>query len=131
MFSQTTYHVIENAGPAQPVLVLSNPSATEFTVRVRENERSATSEQTKYVSILLLISNNDLTGNDDYGPGDYTVTFPAGATIVPFNIPIVDDNILEGNEDFDIIIVPESLPDDVTHGNPGRATVNIIDNGGK
>ena len=56
MFSQTTYDVIENAGPAQSVLVLSNPSATEFTVRVRENERSATSEQTKYVSILLLIS---------------------------------------------------------------------------
>ena len=56
MFSQPTYSVIENAGPAQPVLVLSNPSATEFTVRVRENERSATSEQTKYISILLLIS---------------------------------------------------------------------------
>ena len=55
MFSETTYDVNENAGPAQPVLVLSNPSATQFTVRVREAERSATSEQTKYMSMLLLI----------------------------------------------------------------------------
>ena len=51
--------------------------------------------------------------------------------MVPFDIPIVDDGMLEGNEDFDIIIEPESLPDDVTRGNPGRATVNIIDDDGK
>ena len=74
-----------------------------------------------------MLNSNDLTGNDDYGPGPYTVRIPAGTTVVPFDIPIVDDNILEGNEDFDIIIVPGSLPDDVSVGNPGRATVNIID----
>ena len=51
--------------------------------------------------------------------------------MVPFDIPIVDDNILEGNENFDIIIVPGSLPDGFTRGNPGTATVNIIDDGGK
>ena len=74
-----------------------------------------------------MLTNNDPTGNDDYGPGPNTVIIPAGATMVPFDIPIVDDNILEDNEDFDIIIVPGSLPDDVSVGNPGRATVNIID----
>ena len=72
--------------------------------------------------------NNDPIGNDDYDPGPYTVTIPAGTTMVPFDIPIADDNILEGNENFDIIIVPGSLPGDVSVGNPGRATVNIIDN---
>ena len=41
-FSQSTYSVDEDDGPAQPVLVLSNPSATGFTVRVREVEGSAT-----------------------------------------------------------------------------------------
>ena len=51
--------------------------------------------------------------------------------MVPFNISIVDDSTLEGNEDFNIIIVPGSLPDDVTRGNPGTATVNIIDDDGK
>ena len=54
-FSETTYSVDEDDGPAQPVLVLSNPSATDFTVRVREVEGSATSKQTKYISLLLLI----------------------------------------------------------------------------
>ena len=43
-FSQTTYDVDEDDGPAQPVLVLSNPSATAFTVRVREVPRTATSK---------------------------------------------------------------------------------------
>ena len=47
--------------------------------------------------------------------------------MVPFDIPIVDDSALEGNEDFDIVIVPGSLPNDVTRGDPGTATVNIID----
>ena len=54
-FSETTYDIDEIAGPARPVLVLSNPSATEFTVRVREVERSATSEQTKINIIRLLL----------------------------------------------------------------------------
>ena len=44
MFSQPTYDVDEDDGPAQPVLVLSNPSATEFTVRVREAPRTARSK---------------------------------------------------------------------------------------
>ena len=74
--------------------------------------------------------NNGLTGDDDYGPGPYFVTVPAGSIMVPFDISIVDDNILlEDNENFDIIIVPESLPPNVTVGNPSRATVSIIDDG--
>ena len=79
---------------------------------------------------LVYYINNDLTGNDDYGPGPYIVTIPAGETMVPFNISIVDDSILEGREDFNIIIVPGSLPEDVSRGNPGTATVNIIDDDG-
>ena len=129
IFSETTYSVDEDDGPAQPVLVLSNPSATGFTVRVREVERSATSEQIKihqYINISI-----DRTGNDDYGPGVYTVTIPAGATMIPFDIPIVDDGTFEDNEDFDIIIVPGSLPTSVTRGNPGRARVTIEDDNGQ
>ena len=51
--------------------------------------------------------------------------------MVPFDIPIVDDTILEGTEDFEIVIVTGSLPNNVTRGKPGRATVNIIDDDGK
>ena len=45
----------------------------------------------------------------DYDSGPYTVTFAAGETIVTFNIPITDDDILEGNENFTLIINSSSL----------------------
>ena len=41
-FSQSTYSVDEDDGPAQPVLVLSNPSSTDITVQVRSNNITAT-----------------------------------------------------------------------------------------
>ena len=49
-FSQTTYSVNENAGPARPELVLSNPSSTDFTVEVFNTNRTAFGE---YCSILI------------------------------------------------------------------------------
>ena len=55
MFEQTTYNVSEDAGPAQPVLVLSNPSSTEFNVIVFNTDESATGGSTigEYCSILI------------------------------------------------------------------------------
>ena len=51
MFSQTMYSCVnEGAGSAQPVLVLSNPAATDNTVQVTNTDRSATGE---YYSILI------------------------------------------------------------------------------
>ena len=50
--------------------------------------------------------------------------------MVPFDIPIINDTILEGNEKFDIIL-RGMLPDNVTFGSPHRATVNIINDDGK
>ena len=41
---RSTYSVDEDDGPAQPVLVLSNPSSTDITVRVRDTQNTATSE---------------------------------------------------------------------------------------
>ena len=50
MFNQSMYSVNENAGPARPVLVLSNPSSTTTTVQVFNTDGSATGE---YCSILI------------------------------------------------------------------------------
>ena len=47
---------------------------------------------------------------------------------VPFDIPITDDNVYEGDEDFMLTIDPSSLPDDVDVGSPSQATVTIVDN---
>ena len=43
-FNQSIYNVIENEGPAQPALVLSNPSSTDITVQVRSSDITATGE---------------------------------------------------------------------------------------
>jgi len=76
-------------------------------------------------------SNNVIGGGVDYDSGIYTVTFLAGETSVPFDIPINDDDLVEGNEDFDLTIIRNTLPDGVTRGNPGSATVTIVDDEGE
>ena len=63
----------------------------------------------------------------DYTSGPYTVTFPAGQTITTFDIPIIDDIIVEGDENFMLTINETSLPTGVTRGTPGEATVRIVD----
>ena len=63
----------------------------------------------------------------DYTSGPYSVTFPAGVMSVPFIIPINIDNIFEKNENFTLTI-NSSLPTGVMIGNPGQATVTIVDN---
>ena len=123
MFSERVYRVDEDDGPAQPVLVFSDPPLIDITIQVRDINGTATSEWT---DIFIITINSNLIGGDDYGPGLYTVVIPAGMSMVPFKISIVDDNILEGDEDFDVAIVQGSLPDRVTHGNPGIATVTIV-----
>lgn len=45
-FKQQAYNVDENNGPVQPVLVLSNPSATAFTVQIKDSSNTATGEST-------------------------------------------------------------------------------------
>ena len=54
-FNQSTYIVDEDEGPAQPVLVLSNPSSTDFTVIVNVTDGSANG---KYLLTLKSTSND-------------------------------------------------------------------------
>ena len=72
-----------------------------------------------------------LAGNDDYTPGPYTVTFPAGVTSATFDVPIISDNILEGYENFALVIDDSSLPSHVIQGSPGTVTVNMVDDDSK
>jgi len=67
----------------------------------------------------------------DYNSRRYRVTFSAGVTSVTFDVPITDDSILEGNENFMLTIDQSSLPTYVNHGDPGKATVTIVENEGK
>ena len=82
----------------------------------------------KYVLNLMFYS---IGGGVDYDSGPYNVTFPAGQTIVSFNVPINDDNILEDDEQFDLTIISSSLPNGFTVDNPSQVVVTITDNDGE
>ena len=73
-----------------------------------------------------MIKNMSVTGGVDYDSGPYTVTFPAGVTSVPFDVPIIDDDALEKRETFYIIIVRLSLPKGISCGTTCRSRVTII-----
>ena len=71
------------------------------------------------------------TGNVDYNSGPYTITFPAGMTSVSFDIAIIDDNIHEEREYFDLIITTtQDLPERIYFREYLNATISIEDNDG-
>ena len=69
---------------------------------------------------------NFITGGDDYNSGPYNVTFSAGMTTSLLDIMIIDDSVFEDNESFSLII--DSVPTNITIGDPREATVTIVDN---
>lgn len=70
-------------------------------------------------------------GGVDYNSGPHTATITAGSDRTSFNIPLNDDNIVEGNENFTVIIIMSSLPDDFVLGSVSEATVIIRDEDSK
>ena len=59
--------------------------------------------------------------------GPYTVIFTAGVTTASFVIEIFDDGILEGDEDFTLMITSSPIFD--VH--PFEAVVTILNDDGK
>jgi len=47
-----------------------------------------------------------------------------------FDLGIINDNILEPTEDFTVTIEPSSLPDYYGVGDPGSATVTVVNDDG-
>ena len=80
---------------------------------------------------VLIICSYIIKGRNDYGAGPYNVTFLAGETAVTFDVPIISDGILEGNENFNLFIDQTSLPYRVICGIPGLVTVTIVDDDGE
>ena len=68
---------------------------------------------------------------NDYQSGVYNVTLAAEMNSVIVNIPIKEDMILEGKEQFMLTILSVSPQGGVIIGSPVEATVTIMDNDGK
>ena len=65
----------------------------------------------RYFYILLLVT--ICIGNQDYQRKDYNVTIPAGERAIQLHIDIIDDDIVEITEYYDLKII-DTLPEGVT-----------------
>lgn len=68
-------------------------------------------------------------GDEDYSAGPYNVTFMMGELQKKFNVLIIDDSVLEGNENVEFII-SENLPGRISRGT-FQTTLTILDDDGK
>ena len=125
-FSESIYTVNETGRHVQPVLVLSNPSSTDVTVEVTLGKGTATGKLTNS-NIIVIVGVCITGGGVDYDSGPFDIRFPAGETLAIFNVSINDDDIVEGNENFNISIDPFLLPNGVSVGDPSQTTVIIVD----
>ena len=67
----------------------------------------------------------------DYIQGRYSARIPRGQTSVSVNVRIIDDNKVEGNETFNLVIYSSSLPYYITAGSIDSTTVTIVDDESK
>ena len=68
-----------------------------------------------------------LLGND-FNSATQTVIINAGTNSIMVNIPVTDNNIVEGDETFSMsLTVPSSLGPGIATGTITNATVTIID----
>ena len=69
----------------------------------------------------------DFTGDDDYKPGPYVITIPAGQTLFPFNVSLLNDDMSEENKEFNLVIATRFLIDRFIRGRINRARIIIMD----
>ena len=127
-FNQSMYSVNENEGSIQPVLVLSNPSSTDVTVQVTDEEGTASGKQITMININAVTTKYNLIG-DDYTSGPYDVVILAGQMQVQFSVSIMDNVIVESDENFALIINSTSLPNKINIS-PNRTNITILDDDG-
>jgi hypothetical protein len=117
--SQSTYSVNEGAGFVLITITRSGSSAGPATVNY------ATSDSAGLTSCG--VTNGIASERCDYATSVGTARFAAGETSETVVIPIVNDALVEGPENFSISL---SSPSGATVGSPWTATVTITDNDG-
>ena len=66
-----------------------------------------------------------LIGGDDYSSGPYNVSFASGKTAAYLFISLLDDELYEGDEYFNVTI--GSLPHGIVRAHPDTANIKIVD----
>ncbi|MBH0064473.1 Ig-like domain-containing protein, partial [Psychrobacter sp. SZ93C1] len=116
------------------VSITGTESLSETTVDGSSNEATYTINLSKPSNedtvVTVTIGGGSTEGSEDYtAPITQTVTIPAGQTSVNVTVPITDDNLFEGPEDF-IVTVTEVISGTASVGpDSNSVTTTIYDNG--
>ncbi len=114
------YTVAFASGSTAVTVAEGDNSHAELTLELSAARAAAT-------SVRLIAVGTSASQHADFEAGPYTVNFPAGETQATLLIAIVDDNVPEESEAFNVTIVALNLPAGVSVGTPSEATVTIRD----
>jgi len=84
-------------------------------------------QQVCTLTVLYLNIALNFTANFDYNPGPYNIVIPSEILSVTFNVSILADDVLEGDETFYLRINSSSLRDNVTTGDLNTTLIVIVD----
>lgn len=79
-------------------------------------------------SVTITITPGSADGGDYMAPMMQTITIPAGQTSVDITVPIVNDNVFEGPEDFNVAVTAVTAGT-ATIGSNNSVTTTIYDDG--
>jgi hypothetical protein len=116
-FSQPAYTIAENAGFLNVVVNRTGNTSGAATVNYGTSDTAGLTN--------CQIANGIASERCDYGTTVGTLRFAAGETSKTITIPIVNDVLVEGNENFSITL---SGATGTPLGSPQTATVTIVDN---
>lgn len=128
-----TYTTVTRFGQGSPAEVIGQPRLqfTAATYSRSEGARQATITVTREggragaASVNFTTIDGTATAGEDYIATSGTLEFAGGETRASFTIPIIDDDILDGDE---TVIIRLSEPSTgVVLGTPNEAVLNIID----
>ena len=71
-----------------------------------------------------------LIGGGDYVFSSTDVVIPAGNTRMKLSVSIMNDNTVETDENFILMISSNLLPNKISATTPERATITIVDDDG-
>ena len=127
-FAAATYSGLESSGQILVSIIIAsgrNPIAT-VSATITFSEVSATG-QLLVIHVLASIYNILIIGSD-FNTSSINITIPAGATYTTVSVVVIDDDIVEGDETFDMNLhVPSSLAPAVITGSVTNATGIIAD----
>ena len=81
-------------------------------------------------TVTLSYMDGSAVQDEDYAPQTITVDFAPGDSSQTFEVPTIQDELVEKCEDFQIFKVSTSAPDKVSAGSPDNVAVNIVDDDG-